>query len=40
MCVFLSVLKKSNTLHSAHVWRHKDVKAQRDYHVAARLPRL
>jgi len=41
ICVFLSVLKKNK--HTAPIWyewRHKNFKAQREDHVATRLPRL
>jgi len=41
ICFFLSVFKKNK--HSApieYVWRQKDFKAQRENHVATRLPRL
>jgi len=38
ICFFLSVCRK--TKHTAHMWPHKDVKAQREDHIATRLPRL
>jgi len=37
ICLLISANK--NKLHCAYVWRHKDVKAQRGDHVAARLLR-
>jgi len=39
ICFFLSVLKKQQT-HCTYVWRHKDVKTQREDHVVTCLPRL
>jgi len=38
ICFSLSVLKKQTQY--TYVWRLKDVKAQREEHVATRLPRL
>jgi len=31
ICFFLSVLKKTNTLHIDYVWQHKDIKEQLDW---------
>jgi len=37
---FLICVKKTNTAPIQYAWRHKDFKAQREDHVATRLPRL
>jgi len=42
ICFFLSVLEKTNTLHLQYIVcvAVKDFRAQREDHVATRLPRL
>jgi len=39
ICFSLSVLNKNQT-HCKYGWWHEDIKAQSEYHVSTRLPRL